>query len=246
MSARDPEADLPVIEVDADEFAAFAARAEVPPVPAHPAPDRHEEPVGKTAQITEDDFAADFTAPEPQFIDTRFGEDFADEAAAQPLPRAPVMEVAEPPPVPVAVAPATAGMEGLLEELGTSQSSDPPISDIEVTAGPDGHGPETEHSVAMTPPVISEPEPEAPAAPIIVEWPAADASQVLAVRVISVGEKFSGRAVRLPWRPRASCSASLRFSTSRRRTAGRLLSIASLNKPAPSTCTRSICSATAG
>ena len=231
MSARDPEAQLPVLEVDPDEFAVFEARAEVAPVPAPVGPDPHGEPAEQTAKIIQEDFAADFTAPEPQFIDTRFGEDFALERVA---------EVPDPPPAALAVAPATADMEGLLEELGTSQSSDPPISDIEVTAGPDGHGPETEYTVAITPPVIAEPlpvvpplvtEPEAPPASVIVEWPAADASQVLAVRVISGGERFSGRAVRLALAAEGFMLGTFEIFHKPAADGRALLSIASLNKP---------------
>jgi cell division protein ZipA len=216
MSARDPEAELPVVEVGAEEFAAFEARAEVAPVAAPQEP-----PVEQTAQIEQDDFAADFTAPEPQFIDTRFGDDFAHDDFAPE---------AEPEPAPLALAPATADMDGLLAELGTHQSADPPISDIEVTPGPDGHAPQAEYMAAVTPPVISE-LPPAPPTAVIVEWPAADASQVLAVRVVSVGEKFSGRAVRLALAAEGFVLGKFEIFHKPGADGRALLSIASLTKP---------------
>ena len=236
MSARDPEQELPVIEVGAAEFAAFEARAEGAPVAAREAPQFHEAPVEQTAEIVQDDFAADFTAPEARFIDTRFGEDFADEVAPEPL-----VEAVEGLPDPVAVGPATAEMDGLLEELGTSQVADPPISDIEVPAGPDGHAAEPEFTVAAesTPAPAPEPAPDplppaAPAAPgssVIVEWPAADASQVLAVRVISVGERFSGRAVRQALAAEGFVLGKFEIFHKPAADGRALLSIASLNKP---------------
>jgi hypothetical protein len=224
MSARDPEEDLPVIEVGADEFAAFAARAQAPPVPAAA------EPVENTEEIIQDDFTADFTAPEPQFVDTRFGEDFVDdiEADAEPLESAPA---------PLAMAPATEAMDGLLAELGTSLHADPPISDIDIVAGPGMQAPEAEYTVAIVPPVISEPLAAAPApaepspAAVIVEWPAAEASRVLAVRVISVGEKFSGRAVRLALAAEGFVLGKFEIFHKPAADGRALLSIASLNKP---------------
>jgi len=149
MSARDPEADLPVVEFEPADFAALEARAE-----------------------------AAVTAPE------------------------------------------TDDMEGLLDELGASQIPDPPISDIAESVEPapaPASAPEPE--LAAQPPVeaeleaepVAEPEAvivtESVAAPVsagepgpaptpLVDWPAVDASQVIAVRLVSAGERFSGRAVR--------------------------------------------------
>jgi cell division protein ZipA len=217
MSARDPEQELPVIEVDAAEFAAFEARAEAAPVVARQAPQFHEAPAEQTAQIVQEDFTADFTAPEERFIDTRFGEDFADEVAPEPL-----VESVDPLPEPVAVGPATAEMDGLLEELGASQIADPPISDIEVTAGPES---------AAAPEPQPPDAPAAPASSVIVEWPAADASQVLAVRVISVGEKFSGRAVRQALAAEGFVLGKFEIFHKPAVDGRALLSIASLNKP---------------
>jgi FtsZ-interacting cell division protein ZipA len=217
MSARDPEAELPVIEVGADEFAAFEARAEVP-LSAAAAPERHAQPVEQTEEIVQDDFAADFTAPEARFIDTRFGQDFADEVAAAPLDPAP-----EPPVEPVAVGPATAGMDGLLEELGSSQIADPPISDIEVAES------EVAEAAVLAPTV--EPESAPPPATVVVEWPAAEASQVLAVRVLSVGEKFSGRAVRQALSAEGFVLGKFEIFHKPGADGRALLSIASLNKP---------------
>lgn len=132
-------------------------------------------------------------------------EDFADlEAQADGTSRE---ETADPPA-------AQEGMEGLLDELGSHPDSDPPISDF------------AEEAVA--PP---EPEPPAAAKSVVVEWPAAEQSQVLAVRLMSSGEKFSGRAVRLAL---AAEGFELgKFSIFHKPAAdGRaLLSIASLNKP---------------
>ena len=242
MSARDPEAELPVVEVGPAEFAAFEARAEVAPVSAAEAPERHEVAAEQTEEMVQDDFTADFSAPEARFIDTRFGEDFADDVAAGPL-----VTAADPLSAPIALAPATAGMDGLLEELGSSQVADPPISDIDVAAGPDGHPAEPEAAVAAVPAPEPEPEPEpaaasapevqSPAAPeaaptgVIVEWPAAEASQVLAVRVLSVGEKFSGRAVRMALSAEGFVLGKFEIFHKPGADGRALLSIASLNKP---------------
>jgi FtsZ-interacting cell division protein ZipA len=208
MSARDPEEELPVVEVGPAEFAAFEARAESAHAEAAPAE--------QTAELVSADFAADFTAPEAQFIDTRFGADFANEFVAEP----------------VAAAPGTAQMDGLLEELGASQIADPPISDIEVTAGPDGHAPEPVPTVAVAPAApVPLSTPEAPPTAVVVEWPAADASQVIAVRVISIGEKFSGRAVRLALAAEGFVLGKFEIFHKPAADGRALLSIASLNKP---------------
>jgi FtsZ-interacting cell division protein ZipA len=149
MSARDPEADLPVVEFEPADFAALEARAE---------------------------------------------------AAVTP--------------------PETDDMEGLLDELGASQVPDPPISDIAESAEPapaSVPASEADPELAAQPAVeaepvaepedaivtesvaapvsVAEPEPETAPTPLV-DWPAVDASQVIAVRLVSAGERFSGRAVR--------------------------------------------------
>jgi cell division protein ZipA len=151
MSARDPEAQLPVIEVGAEEFAALEAQAEVPPA---------------------------------------------------------------------AVAAEANGMDGLLAELGASQVPDPPISEL------------TEPPASVAPPAAAPASaPSAVPAAVLVDWPEPDASEVLAVRVVSTGEKFSGRAVRMALAAEGFVLG--KFSIFHKPAAdGRaLLSIASLNKP---------------
>ncbi|HTV77252.1 MAG TPA: cell division protein ZipA C-terminal FtsZ-binding domain-containing protein [Steroidobacteraceae bacterium] len=215
MSARDPEEDLPVLEVSPGEFAAFEARAETAPAP--------EDIAERTEEIPQDDFAADFTAPEAHFIDTRFGEDFADELDLAPaLAAEPVVAAEEPPPGPVTLVPETANMDGLLEEIGRQQLEDPPISDIEV-----GSPQEQQPVSAPAPPGPA----DAPPAEVIVEWPAPEASRVLAVRVISVGEKFSGRAVRLALAAEGFVLGKFAIFHKPGDDGRALLSIASLNKP---------------
>jgi cell division protein ZipA len=222
MSARDPEEELPVVEVGPEEFAAFEARAESAHADPAQAEAAHEEPAEQTAELVAEDFAADFTAPDAQFVDTRFGEDFANEAAAEPVDGAPVVAAPEPSPSPAPLGPATAEVDGLLEELGASQMADPPISDIEL-------GPTV--IVAAAPAPLSTPEPEAPPTAVVVEWPAPDASQVLAVRVISVGEKFSGRAVRLALAAEGFVLGKFEIFHKPAADGRALLSVASLTKP---------------
>jgi FtsZ-interacting cell division protein ZipA len=217
MSARDPEEELPVVEVGPDEFAAFEARAQSALADPAQAQAVHEaEPAEQTAELVAEDFAADFTAPDAQFVDTRFGEDFANEAAAEPVLAAPE----EPPPSPVPLGPTTVQVDGLLEELGASQMADPPISDIEL---------EPTIAVAAAPVPLS--TPEAPPTAVVVEWPAPDASQVLAVRVMSVGEKFSGRAVRLALAAEGFVLGKFEIFHKPAADGRALLSVASLNKP---------------
>ncbi|HTY92376.1 MAG TPA: cell division protein ZipA C-terminal FtsZ-binding domain-containing protein [Steroidobacteraceae bacterium] len=69
-----------------------------------------------------------------------------------------------------------------------------------------------------------------PATPVV-DWPAADESQVISVRLVSVGEKFSGRAVRLALAAEGFVLG--KFSIFHKAAAdGRaLLSVAGLNKP---------------
>jgi cell division protein ZipA len=64
-----------------------------------------------------------------------------------------------------------------------------------------------------------------------VEWPAAEASQVLAVRVLSVGEKFSGRAVRMALSAEGFVLGKFEIFHKPGADGRALLSIASLNKP---------------
>ena len=63
------------------------------------------------------------------------------------------------------------------------------------------------------------------------EWPAAQASQVLTVRVLSVGEKFSGRAVRLALAAEGFVPGKFEIFHKPAPDGRALLSIASLNKP---------------
>jgi FtsZ-interacting cell division protein ZipA len=166
MSARDPEALLPVIEVEAAEFAALEAQA-----------------------------AGPSTAMAPPAV-------AADELA------------------PVALAPETGGMDGLLAELGAKQVPDPPISDpTEAPARP------------AAPAAVPASTAAAAGTAVVVEWPAAEASEVLAVRLVSMGEKFSGRAVRMALASEGFVLG--KFSIFHKPAAdGRaLLSIASLNNP---------------
>jgi FtsZ-interacting cell division protein ZipA len=159
MSARDPEAELPVVEVAAADFAALEARAEA----------------SAAAQVS-------------QVSEQAHGSD--------------------------------GGVDGLLDELGGNQAPDPPIDDESWS----------EPAVAAAPESAADPEP-ARAAPVVVEWPAVQDSQVLAVRLVSMGEKFSGRAVRMALSAEGFVLG--KFSIFHRPAPdGRaLLSIASLNKP---------------
>jgi FtsZ-interacting cell division protein ZipA len=157
MSARSPELELPVVEVEPEEFAALAAQAE-------------------PAALLE----------------------------------------------PAALTPELGGMEGLLDELGAQQFADPPISELTETGAA---APETAPA-----PAAAEPLPErAPA--VVVDWPAADASQVIAVRLISSGEKFSGREVRLALAAEGFELGKFAIFHKPAADGRALLSIASLNKP---------------
>ncbi len=162
MSARDPAAELPVVEVDPQEFAELVAQAE---------------------------------APEPS--------------------------------------PAPSGMEGLLEELGANQVPDPPISDFDDSFASRPAAAEAPAPLAAQ---VTEPEPEpepgnAAPATVVVDWPDAERSEILAVRLVSMGEKFPGRAVRMALASEGFVLG--KFSIYHKPAAdGRaLLSIASLNKP---------------
>jgi cell division protein ZipA len=107
--------------------------------------------------------------------------------------------------------PETDGMDGLLDELGASQIPDPPISDIvesvEAAPAPAEAQPPLEPEPLAEPEAVPVTVTEPVAAPVseiesdpapmpLVDWPAVDASQVIAVRLVSAGERFSGRAVR--------------------------------------------------
>jgi FtsZ-interacting cell division protein ZipA len=152
MSARDPEDELPVVEIGAADFAALEARAET--------------------------------------------------TAA-----APGSAVAQPP---------DNGMDGLLAELGDNQAPDPPIGDE----------PWTSPAVAAAPAPVPN-----PVAPVTVDWPAAQDGQVLAVRLISMGEKFSGRAVRMALAAEGFVLGKFSIFHKPAPDGRALLSIASLNKP---------------
>jgi hypothetical protein len=204
MSARDPEAHLPVVEVEPAEFAALESRAQ-----------------GAAARIDAlEDFSQDVDAP-----------------------------VA---PAGTAVVPQLGGMDGLLDELGANQIPDPPISDITESfrSGSVGDEPFAVESVtvrtieapwaAPVAPVAPAPVREAPAAialpdltplSVVVDWPAADASKVIAVRLISSGEKFSGRAVRMALAAEGFVLGKFSIFHKPGPDGRALLSIASLTKP---------------
>jgi cell division protein ZipA len=167
MSARDPEPELPIVEVDPAEFAALEARAET-------------------------------AAPDP-----------------------------EPDPQPQERAPTESGVEGLLEELAAEQTPDPPISELTESFTESFE----EESVTVLPVAEVAQPPDAPVTQVIVDWPAPEASKVLAVRLVSAGEKFSGRAVRMALASEGFVLG--KFSIFHKPAAdGRaLLSIASLTKP---------------
>jgi FtsZ-interacting cell division protein ZipA len=147
MSARSPELDLPVVEVEPEAFAALSAQAE-----------------GAPADVV-------------------------------------------------------GGMEGLLDELGARQLSDPPISELAAA-----------DEAAVPAVAAAEPQAGTPSA-VMVDWPAADASQVLAIRLISSGEKFSGRAVRLALAAEGFELGKFSIFHKPAPDGRALLSIASLNKP---------------
>jgi cell division protein ZipA len=163
MSARDPEPELPIVEVDPAEFAALEARAQ----------------------------AAD----------------------RDPEPDPPAQERA----------PTEGGVDGLLDELAAEQTPDPPISEFTESFA--------EESVTVLPVAEVAEEPDVPVPQVVVDWPAPEVSKVLAVRLISGGEKFSGRAVRMALASEGFLLG--KFSIFHRPAAdGRaLLSIASLTKP---------------
>ena len=112
------------------------------------------------------------------------------------------------------------GMDGLLDELGAQQVPDPPISDL------------TESFEEAAPAsAAAAPLPAGAPSAVVVDWPAADASQVLAVRLISAGEKFSGREVRLALAAEGFELGKFSIFHKPAPDGRALLSIASLNKP---------------
>jgi FtsZ-interacting cell division protein ZipA len=163
MSARDPEAELPVVEVGAADFAALEARAEA------------------TAAAQESE--------ESQVRDN--------------------------------------GMDGLLAELGGNQTPDPPINDEAWSAPALAPAPDP----VPAPPAATASTPAEPGAPVVVDWPAAQDSQVLAVRLVSIGEKFSGRAVRMALAAEGFVLGKFAIFHKPAPDGRALLSIASLNKP---------------
>jgi cell division protein ZipA len=165
MSARDPEQELPVVEVDAADFAALEARAQA----------------SAAAQVNE---------------------------AAQE---------------------SESGMDGLLDELGDNQTPDPPIGDESWDAP--APAPAAAPQPMPTPRAATLSTPAAPGPAVVVEWPAAQDSQVLAVRLVSMGEKFSGRAVRMALAAEGFVLGKFSIFHKPAPDGRALLSIASLNKP---------------
>ena len=231
MSARDPEAELPVIEVDPVDFAALEARAEgLDPDPdPDPGADVADDPAPQPALEAAASMQGPAVAPAMDAMDAMDNMDGLDGLDGLD------------------------GMDGLLAELGARQTPDPPISDI-TESFRDGLLADEHFSIEsvtvrtidapqmasrVAPPVAAEAAPiaapaslpEVPETPVVVDWPASDASQVIAVRLVSVGEKFSGRAVRLALAAEGFVLG--KFSIFHKPAAdGRaLLSIASLNKP---------------
>jgi cell division protein ZipA len=163
MSARNPEAELPVIEVDPVDFAQLEAQAQGAPASGQP----------------------DAEAGPARGVDD---------------------------------------MDGLLDELGANQIPDPPISEL---------APWAQSAAASLREPVTVPQHREPAAPasVVVDWPEPDASEVLAVRLVSTGDKVSGRAVRMALAAEGFVLG--KFSIFHRPAAdGRaLLSVASLTKP---------------
>jgi hypothetical protein len=222
MSARDPEAHLPVVEVEPAEFAALESRAQ-----------------GAAARIDalEEDFSADVDEVVANQTTEALHEDFSQDVDAPVAPAG------------TAVVPQLGGMDGLLDELGANQIPDPPISDITESfrSGSVGDEPFAVESVTVrtieapwAAPVAPAPVREAPAAialpdltplSVVVDWPAADASKVIAVRLISSGEKFSGRAVRMALAAEGFVLGKFSIFHKPGPDGRALLSIASLTKP---------------
>lgn len=171
MSARDPEAELPVIEVDPFDFAQLEAQAQGDPATGQPDAERG------PGHVPND-------------------------------------------------------MDGLLDELGANQTPDPPISDL--APWPQSgvqSGVQSEAAPLREPLTVSQRNEPAVPVPVVVDWPLPNASEVHAVRLVSMGDKFSGRAVRMALAGEGFVLG--KFSIFHRPAAdGRaLLSVASLTKP---------------
>ena len=100
-----------------------------------------------------------------------------------------------------------------------------------------GEEPWTEPAAAAAPEPVPAPlaatlsGPAVPGAAVVVDWPAAQDSQVLAVRLVSMGEKFSGRAVRMALAAEGFVLGKFSIFHKPAPDGRALLSIASLNKP---------------
>jgi cell division protein ZipA len=225
MSARDPEAHLPVVEVEPAQFAALESQAQGAP--------------GRFDALNED-FSSDVDELAANETTAALHEDFSRDIDAPAAPAG------------TAVAPQMGGMDGLLEELGAHQTRDPPISDITESfrSGSLGDEPFEVESVTVRTVATAWSAPMTAAAPapvpesmaamplpdltplsVVVDWPAPDASKVLAVRLISSGEKFSGRAVRLALAAEGFVLGKFSIFHKPGPDGRALLSIASLNKP---------------
>jgi ZipA, C-terminal FtsZ-binding domain len=174
------------------------------------------------------DFVRD--APEPQDMPAL---ELPRMSARDPAAQVPVVELesATDPAAPLG----TGGVEGLLAELGASLHPDPPISDLdddpETLLTPDAAVAAPTTEPADLPDVSGEPAvPVAPAAPVV-DWPAADAGQVVAVRLVCAGEKFSGRAVRLALAAEGFVLGRYAIFHKAAEDGRALLSVAGLNKP---------------
>jgi FtsZ-interacting cell division protein ZipA len=174
MSARDPEAQLPIVEVAAADFADLQARAE--------------------------EADADVPAAPPGDIDG-----LLDELGANQLRDPPIFEesfavaaVPAPPPAPpaAAVAADTAAPDGVPES-----SEDPAVAEV---------------------PAVT---------PLVAARPVREVNEVLAVRLVSTGEKFSGRAVRLALAAEGFTIGKFSIFHKAAADGHAVLSIASLTKP---------------
>ena len=226
MSARDPTGELPVVELDPEDFADLEARARDSVAPFRPQ-----------------------AVPDAQAPDAWVAELFpevAAPAAEQPPQSVAAVPAPETPGAPAALGPDTGGMDDLLLDLGANEDPDPPLSDIEVAAEPAAAAvtaplaplpepepePEPEPQVEPAPPILAQltRAPEAPAEPVV-DWPAPEASQVFAVRLLSGPERFPGRAVRQALAAEGFVLGKFAIFHKPGPDGRALLSIASLNKP---------------
>ncbi len=202
MSARHPEQELPVFEVEPDDFAALEARA---------------------ASAGEDPVAEEVAREVAREVEEF--QEVAEVSAASPI----------------AVTPATAGVDGLLAELGASQIADPPISEIEFAPSGEIQAREPAALPAAAPAPAPAPAPavavaaltppDDPLGQVVVDWPDPDTGQVIAVRLVSTVEKFSGRAVRLAVAAEGFVLGKFSIFHKPGPDGRALLSIASLSKP---------------